>query len=234
MSTDNNFYILSKLKLINLVDFSTPHDVLIDVAYSHNILYDEENLNNPYYMRDLITRINTTKITKVKYPYDNDNMFNLHDIPKISRYVNGENLTIENLSIAFNYLANIIPTQNFILSLTPNFEFGKPTNSQPLKLNASVLYYLCQRFRINTNYDTSSAHMAYLIKVRISQSTPTLQTSVYQIINQLTHEDLVNVIGLYTSYHFNPNHDNHANHLQLHSFGFFEELNNNSDLKKNS
>ncbi len=153
------FIILSRLAITGAIIQSTPLVVIKEIADSHSIKYEEENITNKRYLSHLINTINTKNVHMVKTPYD------INDYRLIARFVNSKHKWKRiSLNNAFTFLMEYTHIKK-LCEIHLDFEYGPQTPEHPYKLNASILYGICNANRIDTCFNSTIDEMASNIKL---------------------------------------------------------------------
>lgn len=167
---------LSRLAITGAVSFSTPLVVLKEIADAHSISYEENKMNDMRYLSKFINHINGKNVSIVREPYD------IKDYKLIARYVN-KNCTWkrESLMKAFNLLLEYAEIEK-LTQIHTGFDYGLQTPDNPMKLNACVLYGICNANRINTRINTTIEEMASNIELLFSLKDSTINHNIKSII----------------------------------------------------
>jgi len=214
---------LSRLAITGTVTATTPSIVLTEIADAHSITYEENRLNEPRYLTDLINVINTKNVNIVKEPYD------MGAYQYIARFVNKNyEWKRSSLNVAFNKLLEYT-NLNKLMEVHIDFKYGPQTPENPENLNACVLYGLCKANRIDTRFDSTIDEMASNIKLlfllRNNDVSHSVRSSIYdtimyggcdgfQLVNILTQIEPLRssqLLNRYDNYSDNHNNDNNIN-----------------------
>ena len=129
---------LSRLAITGAISHTTPLVVIKEIADAHSIVYDEQNMNRQRYLVRLINSINSTNVSIVREPYE------MEDLRLIARFVNSNprNWKRVPLTEAFDFLIQYTHIKK-LCEVHSDFEYGPQTPEHPYRLNASVLYGIC-------------------------------------------------------------------------------------------
>ena len=181
--------ILSRLKITGELNFNTPKVVLDEIA---DVLCIKEK--NPF---RLILKINKSgNKNKISEDYKND----VNSLRVIARYVNPKqkNWKRSLLLQAFDFLESF-GSEHVERNIfeTPNFFYGSQTTDNPKSLNACVLYHLCQKYNIQTNYDLTLKDMAQNVKIYVSNIENSLKIELFNYLKyEAEKKDLINILNV--------------------------------------
>lgn len=191
---------LNRLEITSDIDSTTPKVVIEEICLSHSIKFKKEHMDNKRYILRVINKIYKTPIQSIPKDYEN----NIEALKKIGTYVNYKDKGWRkgNLLKAFNFLQSYTIKSNLEKSHRGH-EIGLQTNSNPEKLNACILYAICNHFNLQTNPDSTLNQMWYLIQVYHNLNNPNiiyeLKYTLYDKIKykDIDHKTLLNIINVY-------------------------------------
>ena len=222
---------LSRLAITGIINNLTPLVVLKEILEAHWISYDENKMDEPRYLTQLINEINTKNVKVIKEPYD------MQNYRSIARFVN-KNMKWKkgSLNQAFQLLLEYTKIEK-LCEPHIDFNYGLQTPEHPENLNACVLYGICQANRIDTCFNTTMEELAANIKLLFRLSNEMINHSVretiyntviyegcdnYQLINILTQIDPEKSLNILKSFN---NNDNEMIHIMGEN-----PLNNNNNV----
>ncbi len=174
----DNVVILTRLDLVPDIDEDTPLVVLEEISYCHNVPHVVSRHNAIFFVN-----ITDNPIGTVHDPVHND------EWSTVARYVNpGQDWSILDLQRAYDYLLSWQRTEQPVAP--KNFTFGPQIPGDPTRLNACVLYAICQANGIQTHRAHTIYQLAtvcHMLANRINYA----RTVLYNTISHVPHDGLL-------------------------------------------
>ncbi len=179
----DNVITLTRLNCIRTIDEDTPLVVLQEISRCHGVPFVLSRHNAVFY-----TTIRDKPIGIVHNPVHND------EWSIIAQYVNpDQEWSVAELQTAYNYLQN---WSNDAQPVPPeHFTFGLQTPADPERLNACVLYAICQANRIPTLRDQTIYQLATVCQMFVRDENYA-RTVLYNTISHVPQDGL---LELYTA-----------------------------------
>lgn len=187
-------YELSRFKIIEEINDTTPYCVIEDIAQSYVLQCDPKLLENKNYFNSMVKKCMDEQCDIV---FENDKQsisgFSEEDERKIAIHINVKSSwNIKNLIHAFRHLLDYYATN--VPKLPPDvFTIGDKKNENPSAYNASMLYRICKYYDIEVNRKTTIDEMAKYIKY-LQNSPETLREKMLDIIKEYSNIELINLL----------------------------------------
>nr|QBK90647.1 MAG: uncharacterized protein LCPAC104_01440 [Pithovirus LCPAC104] len=155
---------LSWIKLFEEINKDFPIYIILDLAKSMGIIYDETKIMDENYIDRLIKKINKLSCKIIKYPLDKQ------DYRDIARFINYNKISwnIETLNKCLKYIKQFF---NKKIVISENFEEGFQTPQNIKKINSFILYAFCIQEKITLKYEINekelSDHVRKYIKFKV-------------------------------------------------------------------
>ena len=183
---------VSRLNVVKRVDMNTPLCVLEEILDAHRIGH-EKGVIRENYRKELIDYIHKLPSIPIDCPLE------MQKLRILTAYVNtdrGLSWTKTKLFEALHFLQTFEKSFKIDLSIIdPKFESGLQTPDNTHKLNACVLYRICQEHNLSLNVNTTISMMANAVRFLI-----TGPDKAYQLLNHFSHtstvQDVIDVLIL--------------------------------------
>lgn len=186
---------VSRLNIVKKVDMNTPLCVLEEILDAHRIGH-EKGVIRENYRQDLVNYIHKIPPITIEYPIETVEMQKLRILTAYVNTDRGLQWTKTKLFEALHFLQTFEKSFKIDLSIIdPKFESGLQTPDKPHKLNACVLYRICQEHNLSLNVNTTISMMANAVRFLIAGPD-----KAYQLLNHFSHtstvQDVINVLIL--------------------------------------
>jgi len=170
--------VLSRLNIVSKVDMDTPLCVLEEILDAHRVGHQKGVIRENYRM-EILNYIDKLQSIVVQPP------FGLSQLRILTAYINTDKKllwTKKKLFESLQFLQKFDKSSTVNLDMIdPDFEWGAQTPDNPNKLNACVLFKICQENGLQTQVQTTVEEMAHC--VRFLKAGP---DQIYQLLNHFT------------------------------------------------
>jgi len=182
---------LSRLSLTGNIHEHTPVCVLIEVADAHGIRYEQKDIYKPNFSSQILSSIHQTSVPTIHGTSD------LVEWQYIARFVNKHvQWPQSKLTQAYNFLTGFTNTDDPLSKIPMDFVHGLQTPTNPLSINACILYKVCVHHRLNFNSRTTIEQMSYSVKM-LRETVDSVMRRVAQFIERdAKRTDLINILML--------------------------------------
>jgi hypothetical protein len=195
---------LSKLHITGILDKTTPMIVLNEIIHSYNL--------NIFPDKNSISVINNYKTEFI-------DLGNINNMGKLSEFINPYCIwTYDSLMESYRTITSFL---NNTLDFT-NIEGGIPDDENPKKIPPSILYGICRRNGILTNYDTSLENLVDSVNL-LNKNDVNIQDI---IINKVKKSNKIHLLSILNLGIFNDT-------IQTPSVPLLTEVVNYENLRKN-
>lgn len=206
ISSEGRRHELSRLLITGRVNENTPLCVLIEIADSHRISYDQKDYDGPNFAHHLLTSIQQTKVPIL------GEIKETGEWRYVASFVNKHSeWPLKSLIEAYNFLMGFMGSEDPLNKIPKDFVTGTQTPANPNAVNACVLYKICVHHRLNINARTTINQMANAVKM-LREDVESIQCKAKIFIERDARRiDLINTL-LLSSYEIkDPNGDNEDN-----------------------
>lgn len=197
-------YILNRLRITGKLNDRTPHYVISEIIRSHNIcIYNP--IENIEQLLKNIKMIECYRCSTIREPFSN------RDLRLLATYVNMDYNTWTKSSLikSYNHMHELYNSKCDI-DLSKVY-YGQKTYENIDAYNACMLYNLCNRYAIETQWNMKPETMCFLVKQQLL-SLSALKEQLYSSIEQMNKNALINMINKSTEY-FSKNELNNTEYI---------------------
>jgi hypothetical protein len=177
---------------------------LIEIADAHGIKYDNTDHERPNFAHHLIRSIHQTPIPSIgKCDEISSEQGSPNEIKELSewqfiaRFVNKHSKWPQGKLVqAYNFLIGFINNEDPLSRIPSDFKPGLQTPSNPLNINACVLYKVCIHHRLHVNSRTTMSQMAYVIKMLREPLESVIRKAKVFVERDARRIDLINTLIL--------------------------------------
>jgi hypothetical protein len=192
---DEDQQILSRLFITGPIHNNTPLCVLLEIADAHGLKYDMKDSMKPSFISHLVDGITRNEPLGIKNISDD-----MGTLQHIARFVNKHHAwPYSKLMQAYDFLTQFFNDSTAVDPLTyipENFVIGLQTPTEPLSINACVLYQICNYHRLNVNGHTTIGQMAQAIILLRGDMESVLRRAKLFIERDAKRVDLINILML--------------------------------------
>lgn len=181
--------VLNRLDITGVLNEKTPYCVIQEIIKAHNISIskiDDKDIKFSQVQAE-VTKLNSYRPTTLIGSLEKNLRY-------VATFVNPEckTWTQKSLLKAYNHMMNF-PKEN--PEILKNISYGQKDRDNIDAFNACMLYALCKKYGIETNWKMSPEQMVNLIQ-KLTTDTNKLRTSLIPIIESLSKSQLINVYAL--------------------------------------
>jgi len=182
---------LSRLCITENIHEYTPMCVLIEIADSHGIKYEQKDIEKPNFSKFLIETINQTNIPTIGEIKERT------EWEYVARFVNRNCQWPQNKLVeAYNFLSSFMTKEDPLNKIPNDFVYGLQTPINPKSINACVLYKTCVYHRLNITTRTTINQMAYAVRMLREDIESVLRRTQIYVERDAKRLDLINILML--------------------------------------
>lgn len=185
-------FVLSRLNIVKKVDMNTPLCVLEDILDAHRVGH-QKGVVRQNYRKELINYIHKLSPILIEAPVE------MQKLRILTAYINTDRgllWTGENLFEALRFLQKFEKSTTVDLTdIKIDFEWGPQTPDNTQKLNACILYRICQEQELNTNVYTTMEMMAKCVRFLLAGPDKIYQLQIH-FCQTSTIQDIIDCLVL--------------------------------------
>lgn len=222
---------LTRILFTNTLDLNTPKIVIVEVAESCKIKIFEDELDKEEYRSKVIKILNNyTNYIDIDFILDLDKNTNINDlnetqkkyIKQLASFINiNSTWSLGSLKKAYLNLISILDTE---YNLSNQICFGNQTPDKLNSFNYCTCYFLCKKYNINLNYNTSKLEIHNHIK--IISKPEYLKSFLYHRLDNI--DILRNLYSNYVNTYIDKNNKNNIDISNLNiAYNTYKNTNKN-------
>ena len=184
---------LSRLTITGHVYEHTPMCVLMEIADSHGIKYEQKDYEKPNFAHHLLASIHQTPVPSIS----TGDIKEMAQWQFVARFVNKHSQWLQGkLTIAYNFLVEFMNNEDPLIKIPHDFVIGLQTPDNPYAINACILYKTCIHYRLNVNSRTTINQMAYAVRMLRENVESVIRRAEAFVKRDAKRLDLINVLML--------------------------------------